>query len=88
MNSAPTDKKNESVFSLFRNRFVQAIMMAGLFMQVGIWIRNFAVLLFVMEMTNGDAFAVSMISVAEFAPIFVFSFIGEPSPTVGARSAP
>ncbi|WP_373871414.1 MULTISPECIES: MFS transporter [Paenibacillus] len=76
MNSAATAKKNDSVFSLFRNRFVQAIMMAGLFMQVGIWIRNFAVLLFVMEMTNGDAFAVSMISVAEFAPIFVFSFIG------------
>ncbi|WP_042229802.1 MFS transporter [Paenibacillus popilliae] len=76
MNSAPTNKKNESAFSLFRNRFVQAIMTAGLFMQVGIWIRNFAVLLFVMEMTNGDAFAVSMISVAEYAPIFVFSFIG------------
>lgn len=27
-------------------------------------------------MTNDDAFAVSLISVAEFAPIFVFSFIG------------
>ncbi|MCY9515505.1 MFS transporter [Paenibacillus apiarius] len=67
---------SKSAFSLFRNRFVQAIMLAGLFMQVGIWVRNFAVLLFVMEMTNGDAFAVSMVSVAEFAPIFVFSFIG------------
>ncbi|MCE5169174.1 MFS transporter [Paenibacillus profundus] len=67
---------SNSAFSLFRNRFVQAIMLAGLFMQVGIWVRNFAVLLFVMEMTNGDAFAVSMVSVAEFAPIFVFSFIG------------
>ena len=29
-----------------------------------------------MEMTKGDAFAISMISVAEFAPIFIFSFIG------------
>lgn len=29
-----------------------------------------------MEMTKGDAVAVSMISVAEYAPIFVFSFIG------------
>ena len=37
---------------------------------------NFAVLLYVMEMTKGDAFAISMISVAEFAPIFIFSFIG------------
>jgi predicted MFS family arabinose efflux permease len=68
--------ERKSVFSLFRNRFVQAIMVAGLFMQIGVWVRNFAVLLFVMEMTNGDSFAVSMVSVAEFAPIFIFSFIG------------
>jgi DHA3 family macrolide efflux protein-like MFS transporter len=61
---------------LFRNRFVQAILLSGLFLQIGIWVRNFAVLLFVMDQTNGDAFAVSMISVAEFAPIFIFSFIG------------
>jgi MFS family permease len=62
--------------SLLRNRFIQAIMSAGLFIQVGIWIRNFAILLFVMEKTNGDALAISLISVAEFAPIFIFSFIG------------
>ncbi|SYX86621.1 MFS transporter [Paenibacillus alvei] len=73
-NTQADEKK--SVFSLFRNRFVQAIMVAGLFMQIGVWVRNFAVLLFVMEMTNGDSFAVSMVSVAEFAPIFIFSFIG------------
>jgi DHA3 family macrolide efflux protein-like MFS transporter len=62
--------------SFFRNRFVQAIMLSGLFLQIGIWVRNFAILLYVMEQTNGDSFAVSMISVAEFAPIFLFSFIG------------
>jgi DHA3 family macrolide efflux protein-like MFS transporter len=62
--------------SLLRNPFIQAIMSAGLFIQVGIWVRNFAILLFVMEKTNGDALAVSLISVAEFAPIFIFSFIG------------
>ncbi|MBS4174345.1 MFS transporter [Bacillus sp. FJAT-49736] len=61
---------------LLGNRFVQAIFISALFLQVGIWVRNFAVLLFVMEKTNGDAFAISMISVAEFAPIFIFSFIG------------
>jgi DHA3 family macrolide efflux protein-like MFS transporter len=61
---------------LLRNRFVQAILLSGLLLQIGIWVRNFAVLLFVMDMTNGDPFAVSMISVAEFAPIFIFSFIG------------
>ncbi len=61
---------------LFQNRVFQAIIISGLFLQIGIWVRNFAVLLFVMEKTNGDSFAVSMISVAEFAPIFIFSFIG------------
>lgn len=67
---------NPSMASLLRNRFIQAIMAAGLFIQVGIWIRNFAILLFVMDKTNGDGLAVSLISVAEFAPIFIFSFIG------------
>lgn len=61
---------------LLSNRFVRAILLSALFLQVGIWVRNFAILLFVMEKTNGDPFAVSMISVAEFVPIFVFSFIG------------
>lgn len=60
----------------FRNRFIRAILLSGLFLQIGIWVRNFSVLLFVMEQTNEDPFAVSMISVAEFAPIFLFSFIG------------
>ena len=69
--SEPTSESN-----LFLNRMFQAIVISGLFLQTGIWIRNFAILLFVMEKTNGDAFAVSMISVAEFAPIFIFSFIG------------
>ena len=55
---------------------MQGILASALFLQIGIWVRNFAVLLYVMEMTKGDAFAISMISVAEFAPIFIFSFIG------------
>lgn len=63
-----------SVF--FRNRFVQAILISTFFLQIGIWVRNFSILLYVMEMTNGDAKAVSLISVAEYAPIFIFSFIG------------
>jgi len=51
-------------------------MLSTLFSQMGIWVRNFAILLYVMEATGGDSFAVSMISVAEYAPIFIFSFIG------------
>jgi len=62
--------------SLLRNRFIRIIMTASLFIQIGIWVRNFAILLFVTEKTGGDALAVSLISVAEFVPIFIFSFIG------------
>ncbi|WP_410771981.1 MFS transporter [Fontibacillus sp. BL9] len=62
--------------SLFRSRYVRAVFISSLFSQLGIWVRNFAVLLYVMEVTEGDAKAVSLISVAEYAPIFIFSFIG------------
>lgn len=67
---------NNSMVSLLKNRFIQTILSANLFIQIGIWIRNFAILLFVMEKTDGNATAISLISVAEFAPIFIFSFIG------------
>ncbi len=59
-----------------RNRFLQAIMCSTVFLQIGIWVRNFAILLFVMERTGNNPYAVSFISVAEFAPIFLFSFVG------------
>ncbi|WPC43938.1 MFS transporter [Clostridium sp. JS66] len=70
------ERSSPAAVSFFRNRFVQVIMISGILLQIGIWVRNFSILLFVMEKTNNDAFAVSMISVAEFAPIFIFSFIG------------
>ncbi len=61
---------------LFQNRFIRTILLSGIFLQLGIWVRNFAILLFVMDQTNNDPFAVSLISVAQFAPIFLFSFVG------------
>ncbi|PFO65411.1 MFS transporter [Bacillus cereus] len=76
MSTNVVTKQNNGVSQVLKNRFVQGILASALFLQIGIWVRNFAVLLFVMEMTKGDAFAISMISVAEFAPIFIFSFIG------------
>lgn len=73
-------KSNESQAlpsgSLFRNRFYQTILISNLFLQIGIWVRNFAILMFVTDQTNNDPLAISLISVVEFAPIFVFSFIG------------
>ena len=46
---------------------------------------NFAVLLYVMEMTKGDAFAISMISVAEFAQFSSFPLLVERLPIGGSR---
>jgi MFS transporter, DHA3 family, macrolide efflux protein len=62
--------------SLIGNRFVQTILLSNLLLQIGIWVRNFAILLYVADKTNNDPYAISLISVAEFTPIFVFSFIG------------
>ncbi|MCL6445245.1 MAG: MFS transporter [Alicyclobacillus sp.] len=74
MSQAP--QTSTSMFALLRNQFVRTILLSGFFLQIGIWVRNFGVLLFVMQKTHGNAFAISMISVAEFLPIFLFSFIG------------
>ncbi|MTH52918.1 MFS transporter [Bacillus mangrovi] len=70
MNQSP------ALSGLFRNRVIRALLLSGLFLQIGIWVRNFSVLLFIVEKTDGNPYAISLISVAEFAPIFVFSIIG------------
>lgn len=75
-NEMPGAQPKISMGELFRNRVVRTILLSALFLQIGIWVRNYSILLYVMEMTNENAVAVSLISVAEFAPIFLFSFIG------------
>lgn len=72
-NQTHTSPANDS---LLGNRFYQTILISNIFLQIGIWVRNFAILMFVTEKTNSDPLAISLISVVEFAPIFVFSFIG------------
>jgi MFS transporter, DHA3 family, macrolide efflux protein len=69
-------KSSITMGDLFRNRVIRTILLSTLFLQIGIWVRNYSILLFVIEQTNEDPVAVSLISVAEFAPIFLFSFIG------------
>ncbi|UVI28860.1 MFS transporter [Paenibacillus spongiae] len=61
---------------LLRNRFFQTVMLSNVLLQIGIWVRNFAILMFVTDKTGNDPVAVSLISFVEFAPIFIFSFIG------------
>ncbi|MUT67785.1 MFS transporter [Paenibacillus sp. NEAU-GSW1] len=62
--------------SIFKNRFFQTVLLSNVLLQIGIWVRNFAILLFVTDKTNNDPISVSLISVVEFAPIFIFAFIG------------
>ncbi|WP_243525623.1 MFS transporter [Bacillus pseudomycoides] len=62
--------------TLFRNRAFMLVMASDVLQQFAIWIRNMALLYFVMERTNNDPVSVSLLSVMEYAPIFVFSFIG------------
>ena len=61
---------------LLRNRVFVIVMTSDLLQQVGIWIRNMALLYYVVAQTNGDPIAVSLLTLAEYAPIFIFSIIG------------
>ncbi|KKO52913.1 MFS transporter [Paenibacillus sp. DMB20] len=61
---------------LFSNRSFVLLMLSDLLQNVGIWIRNMALLFFIMEKSGGDPVAVSLITVIEYAPIFLFSIVG------------
>jgi Na+/melibiose symporter-like transporter len=74
--SEMTNEQKVGMGALFQNRVIRVILLSVLFLQIGIWVRNYSILLYVIEKTNENPVAVSMISVAEFAPIFLFSFIG------------
>ncbi|BFH68484.1 MAG: MFS transporter [Paenibacillus dendritiformis] len=61
---------------LFRNKAFLIITGSDLLQNLAIWVRNMAILYFIMEQTQGDPVAVSLITVLEYVPIFVFSIIG------------
>jgi len=61
---------------LWKNRTFKLVWASDLLQQLAIWIRNMALLLFVMEKTGGDPAAVALLSVLEYAPIFIFSIFG------------
>lgn len=61
---------------LLRNRVFLIVAGADLLQQAGIWIRNMALLFYIMEQTNNDPTAVALLTVFEYLPIFAFSLIG------------
>jgi MFS family permease len=61
---------------LFRNRVFLVVAGADLLQQAGIWIRNMALLFYIMEQTNNNPAAVALLTTFEYLPIFVFSLVG------------
>ncbi|NOU69636.1 MFS transporter [Paenibacillus sp. LMG 31461] len=61
---------------MLTNRYVRTIILSRVLLQLGIWIRNFAILLYISDITHNNPQYVSLISVVETAPIFIFAFIG------------
>jgi len=61
---------------LLKNKVFVLVATADLMQQIGIWVRNMALLFYVIEQTGNDPVAVSLLTVFEYAPIFVFSLIG------------
>ncbi|KNZ40830.1 MFS transporter [Acetobacterium bakii] len=61
---------------LFQNKVFRIIMTTDAIQQLCIWIRNMAVLFFVIEKTNANPIAISLITIFEYLPIFVFSYVG------------
>lgn len=62
--------------ALLANRVFRIVAFADLLQQLAIWVRNIALLFYVMEQTDNDPVAVSLLNVMEYAPIFLFSFVG------------
>lgn len=61
---------------LFGNKVFRIIMATDFIQQICIWIRNISVLFFIIDMTNADPVAVSLITVFEYLPMFIFAYIG------------
>lgn len=61
---------------MLKNRYVRTILLSRVLLQLGIWIRNFAILLYITDLTHNNPHYVSLISVVETAPIFIFALIG------------
>ena len=62
--------------NLLRNKVFTTIMVTDIIQQAAIWIRNIAIMFFIMEVTNGDPMAVSSLNFVEMIPMFLFTFLG------------
>ena len=62
--------------NLLKNKVFMKILMTDIIQQGAIWIRNIAIMLFVMDATNGNPLAISGLNMMEFIPMFLLTFVG------------
>ncbi|MGL4874386.1 MAG: MFS transporter [Clostridium sp.] len=62
--------------NLFKNKVFSIILVTDIIQQMAIWIRNFSIMFFCMEITNNNPIAISGINFLSFLPMFLLTFVG------------
>lgn len=62
--------------NLIKNKVFLTILITDIIQQMAIWIRNIAIMFFIMDITNSDPLAISSLNFIEFLPMFLLTFIG------------
>ncbi|MVO72964.1 MFS transporter [Paeniclostridium sordellii] len=62
--------------NLIKNRVFVTILATDIIQQMAIWIRNIAIMFFIMDLTNKDPLAISALNFIEYLPMFLLTFVG------------
>lgn len=62
--------------NLIKNRVFVTILVTDIIQQMAIWIRNIAIMFFIMDLTNKDPLAISALNFIEYLPMFLLTFVG------------
>ncbi|MEG1408844.1 MAG: MFS transporter [Terrisporobacter sp.] len=62
--------------NLIKNRVFMTILATDIIQQGAIWIRNIAIMFFVMKISNSNPITISLLNLIEYLPMFLLTFIG------------
>ena len=62
--------------NLLKNKVFLTILVTDIIQQMAIWIRNIAIMFFIMDITKNDPVAISSLNFIEYLPMFLLTFIG------------
>ncbi|MEG2868631.1 MAG: MFS transporter [Terrisporobacter sp.] len=62
--------------NLLKNKVFLTILATDIIQQMAIWIRNIAIMFFIMDITKGDPIAISTLNIMEYIPMFLLTFVG------------